>query len=170
MSAELQLLLVLAVVGVFALVVFFTRAGPRRIGAALVASLVVGAFVAVVDALAYEPGLWRYPIVDTPIGPPAFYVASGLGYGGGAGLIGWRLVRRFGPRAFGWFVAFFIVYGPLRDYVGAATSGLIVFGPGPVPAIADSLAWGAGTALGLAIVLGVGGPAGADRLARGAVA
>ena len=170
MSAELQLLLVLAVVGVFAVIAFFTRAGPRRIGAALVASVAVGFFVAVVDALAYGPGLWRYPIVDTPIGPPAFYVASGLGYGGGAGLVGWRLVRRFGPRAFGWFVAFFMAYGPLRDYVGAASSGLIVFGPGPVPPIADSLAWGAGTALGLGIVLGIGGPAGSDRLARDAAA
>src|SRR5437899_3034031 len=170
LSTELQLLLVLAVVGALAVIAFFTRAGPGRIAAALVASVVVGFFVAVVDALAYGPGLWRYPIVDTPIGPPAFYVASGLGYGGGAGLVGWRLVRRFGPRAFGWFVAFFMGYGPLRDYAGAASSGLIVFGPGPVPAIADSLAWGAGTALGLGIVLGIGGPAGSDRLARDAAA
>ena len=149
-----------------ALTAYFTRATPRRIAGALAVAIVIAPAVMLADTLAFYAGLWRYPLVATPYGPLEFYVAIGLGIGALTLLI-WRLERRFGRRALVGAVAFMAVYGPFRDYVGGqAISHVIEFGPGPLPVVADMLAWAVGVSLGVLVMRVVAGAARADRLAR----
>jgi hypothetical protein len=119
-----------------------------------------------VDALARDLGWWRYPGVQTPYGRVLMYVAAGLWYGAGVALIGWRLRRRFGWRGLAAFLGVIGVLGPLRDYAGAALTGVIVFAPGIVPILADAACWVAGTALIQGLMNLIAGPARGDRLAR----
>ena len=150
-----------------ALSAFLTHAGPRRIGGALVAGLLLMPFVFAWDALAARAGWWRYPSPSASHGPPAYYITAGLWYGAGVGLIAWRVVRRFDARGLVGFLAAFAPYGVTRDYAGAKGTGLIAFAPGLAPAIADAMAWASGGALVQLVMHLVAGPARADALARG---
>lgn len=161
-SAALLLFVALLAVAV----AYFTRATPRRIAGALAGGVVAALYNVAVDVAADYLGLWHYPTVATSYGPPVFYVVGALGYGGVVGLIGWRLIRRFGARGAVGVVAFFVVYGPVRDYVAASLTGLLVLSGGPVPFMADMFAWGSGIWLVLLVMRLAAGPAHGDRLAR----
>jgi hypothetical protein len=59
------------------------------------------------------------------------------------------------------------VVGTLRDYfISGNLMGLVVFAPGVVLAIIDAFLWAGLTALAIAVMRGVSGPARDDRLAR----
>jgi hypothetical protein len=149
-----------------AVLVYFTRPTSRRLAGALAAGVVVAALNVLVDVVGYAQGWWRYPTVATPYGPPLFYVATGLWYGAGVALIGWRLTRRYGRRGLLALLLFMGIYGPLRDELGAAATGQIVFGPGPVPVLADALSWITLIGIGQAVMRLIAGPPDADPLRR----
>src|SRR5712672_99768 len=80
----------------FAISAFFTRATFRRMAGALIAALPIIPLVMCYDAIAARLGWWRYPAVTSGRAPLAWYVAAALLYGAAFGLVGWRVVRRFG--------------------------------------------------------------------------
>jgi len=85
------------------------------------------------------------------------------------GLIGWRIVRRWGWRGLLGFLLFWAAYAVVHDYGGSkafASSQLMVFGPGLTPIIAVILWYVTGNAATLLAIRIVGGPANADSLAR----
>jgi hypothetical protein len=82
-------------------------------------------------------------------------------------LIGWRVIRRFGGRGLAVFLGILAVVGTLRDYlIAGRLMGLVEFAPGVVLAIIDGFLWAGLTALAIAVMRAVGGPASEDRLAR----
>jgi hypothetical protein len=89
---------VLVTVLLFALSAFFTRAAPRRLASRLLAALPLIPLVMVYDAIAARLGWWHYPSVTAGRAPLAWYVAAALFYGAALGLVGWRVIRRFGRR------------------------------------------------------------------------
>ena len=149
-----------------AVTVLGLRPTRRRLSGALVGGAVVAGLNVLVDVGAHRLGWWWYPSVPTSYGPPWFYVATGLWYGAGVALIGWRMLRRFGRAGLGVLLAFMAIYGPVRDYLGAAVTGEIVFGPGFSPVLADALSWVTLTAVGQAVMWCLAGPPQADHLAR----
>lgn len=149
-----------------AVTVLFSRPTPRRLVGALIAGGVLAGLNLLVDVAAHDAGWWWYPSVSTSYGPPLFYVATGLWYGAGVALVGWRLVRRFGGRGLLALLLFVAIYGPVRDYLAALASGAIVFGAGITPALADATSWASLTAAAQGVMRLVAGPAEADSLAR----
>lgn len=145
---------------------YLTRATRRRLVGALVAGIVVALLVVTADVYAHSRGWWIYPAATTSYGPPLMYVAVFLWYGAGVALVGWRLTRRFGWRGQVAFIAFMAVYGPVRDYLGAAFTHAIVFAPGLLPVIGDGLCWAGGMALAQAVMSLIAGLPKSDPLAR----
>ena len=85
------------------------------------------------------------------------------------GLIGWRIVRRWGAKGSVGFLLFWAAYAVVHDYGGSkafASSQLMVFGPGLLPIIAIILWYVTGNAAVLLAIRLVGGPMGADPFAR----
>jgi hypothetical protein len=151
---------------IFALAAFFTRATLRRAVGALIAAVPLVPFVMLVDALARRQGWWIYPSIPVGNAPVAWYIAAALSYGAAVGLIGWRALRRFGRAAFPVFVLLVGLVGVTRDYAYSATTGLIQFGGGALPLIADFLSYASAAALVQLLMRWVVGPPRADRLAR----
>ena len=147
------------------LVVLLTRPTWRRGVGATLAGLTVAGLDLLVDMVAHAQGWWSYPAMSTSYGPLLFYVATGLWYGSGVALIGWRLLRRFGQGGLLGLLGGMAVYGPVRDLLGAAATGVIAFGPGPVPLLADASSWAGLTAVAQGVMWVVAGPASADPLA-----
>jgi len=153
------------------LVIYFTRPGVRRVSGALLGGIFTGMLNLALDSAAFALGLWHYPFPSAPYGPLGVYVAAGLFYGAGMALIGWRIDRRFGRRGVLIFLACFAVYGPLRDYLGAAATSangrqFIVFAPGALAVLADALSWVSCVGIALLVMRLFAGPALEDRLAR----
>jgi hypothetical protein len=146
--------------------VYFTRATTRRVLGALAGGGAVAQVGAGVEALAHAWGWWRYTSDDTPYGPLAIYPLLVVAFAFLA-LIGWRLTRRFGSRGLTVFLAVVGVLGTVRDcFISGSLMGLIVFAPGVVIAIIDTFLWAGLTALAIALMRAVSGPATDDRLAR----
>jgi hypothetical protein len=146
--------------------VYFTRATSRRVLGALAGGGVVAAAGAGVEAWAHARGWWKYTTDDTPYGPLAIYPLLVVAFSFLA-LIGWRVMRRFGWRGLGVFLAILAVVGTLRDYlIAGRLMGLVVIAPGLVLVIIDACLWAGLTALAIAVMRAVSGPASADRLAR----
>jgi len=146
--------------------VYFTRATTRRVLGALAGGGAVAIVGAGVEALAHARGWWRYPSDDTPIGPVAMYPALVVIFAFLA-LIGWRVTRRFGLPGLAVFLGILAVVGTVRDYLIAGSfMGLIVFAPGVVVALIDAFLWAGLTALAIAVMRAVSGPARDDGLAR----
>jgi hypothetical protein len=116
--------------------------------------------------LAHHAGWWWYPgLGGRAYGEPIWYAAAGLA-AAGAGLLGWRVQRRFGGPGLAVFLVACALYCGARDYrVAHAAGSVIAFGPGVLPWLADTTAAFALMALALAIQLGFGGDP--RRLARG---
>jgi len=154
---------------IFALCAYFTRANVRRIVGALAGAVAYGALNYAWDRVAIPLGWWSYPAwLGTGRAPLTLYALAGI-VGGAFGLVGWRIVRRWGRRGLVGYLLFWAVYAVVHDYGGSkafAGSQLMVFGPGLMPIIADVLLYIACNAAPLLTIRLVGGPAGADSLAR----
>ena len=146
-------------------VVYFTRATPRRFVGALGGGAAAGCFGmgAIVAGNASE--LWRVPIFGTP--PyflPLFYLGLSISvtpiY-----LVTWRLARRFGWRGLAVFVGIVAIIGPPRDYLYALKfPQWMVFAPGVAPILADALAYIGIVAIGHGVMRLIAGPSREDRL------
>jgi|SRR5215469_16187031 len=157
------------------LVIYFTKASLRRVGAALLGGVAGGLLNVVADLLAYSLGLWHYASTHPAYASLWFYVTAALGYGAVASLIGWRIDRRFGGRGVLIFLACMVAYGLLRDFLGTAAANasgfhLLVLTPGPLTVLADALCWVGCVGIALLVMRLFAGPATADRLARVSVA
>jgi len=165
----MTLILILASVVYLSLLVaavYFTRATRRRVLGALAGGGAVAVVGAGVEALAHAQGWWRYTSDDTPVGPLAIYPILVVAFTFLA-LIGWRVARRFGWRGLVVFLGILAVVGTVRDYlVAGSLMGLIVFAPGVVLAIIDAFLWAGLTALAIAVMRAVSGPARDDARAR----
>ena len=150
----------------FAIIAFFARAGLRRIVGALAAALPLIPLVMLYDRIAAQMGWWHYPAVTTTSAPLAWYVAAALGYGAGFGLIGWRVIRRWGRRGWLAFIMLFALFGVARDYAYSITTQLIVFGPGPAPLLADLFSYGSAAVVVQLLMRWMVGQAQSDALAR----
>lgn len=150
-----------------AAIAFFTRATLRRITGALVGSLPVIPMVMFYDTVAARLGLWWYPSMPGGApGPFAWYVAAALLYGAALGLVGWRVIRRYGRRGLIGFLIALAVFGATRDYIFSNTMGGIEFGSGPLPYLADLFSYGSPAAVVQLVMYWISGPAGSDPLAR----
>jgi hypothetical protein len=150
----------------FAVVAFLTRATRRRAVGALVASIPIVPMVMLLDLAAARLGWWSYPSIPRANVLLPAYIATALWYGAALGLIGWRVIRRFGGRGLLAFLALFGLYGAARDHLFSSTTGLIVFGSGALPRIADFLAYASGAAVVQLLMLWIVGRPGGDPLAR----
>ncbi|MDP1631817.1 MAG: hypothetical protein Q8L66_10405 [Caulobacter sp.] len=124
----------------FALTAWFTRASYWRVAAALMGGLVAAALSLGWDVLAFEMGWWRYGYTKAHA-PITAYAPVLFWFGGGMGLIGWRMIRSWGaPGEIGFFLLFPLV-GLGRDLIFAAGTGTFTFGPTPWSIIMDLVAW-----------------------------
>jgi hypothetical protein len=168
---QLALLSLAPVTALALLVIYLTRAGPRRLSGALLGGFFGGLLNLVADLVAFSLGLWHYASTHPAYASPWFYVTAGLGYGAVASLIGWRIDRRFGRRGVLIFLACVAAYGLLRDFLGTAAASasgihLLVLAPGPLTVLADALCWVGCVGLAMLVMRLVAGPARGDRLAR----
>jgi hypothetical protein len=151
---------------IFAVVAFLSRAGLRRIAGALVAAIPIIPMVMSYDWIASHFGWWHYPSVTSGNAPFAWYVAAALGYGAACGLVGWRVIRRWEVRGLLVFLLLFAIFGVARDYGYSMTTHFILFGPGPIPLLADLFSYGSAAALVQLLMRWIVGSARSDALAR----
>jgi hypothetical protein len=146
------------------LLVWLTRATPRRVLGALAGGLAVAIVGVGVEVLFQTLGFWHYPSVDRPYGPLMMYPVILLMWSGYS-LIGWRVARRFGWRGAALFLAAVTTLGTLRDFVIAwRMPDVIVLSPGIATVLIDLLCWCGLTALALGVMRLVAGPATVERL------
>ena len=147
---------------------WLTRATARRFLGALAGGGAVAVVGAGIESLAHAMKWWRYPFTETPYGPPLMYPVLVLVFTL-LSLIGWRIMRRFGGRGVAMLLGGIVAVGMPRDYIFASRfPQFLVMGRGIVPALVDGACWLGMTALALAVMRAVAGPAASDRLARGA--
>src|SRR5260370_30909994 len=89
------------------------------------------------DAVASRRGWWHYPSVTGSQAPLAWYVAAALWYGAALGLVGWRVIRRFGGAGLTAFLVTFSILGVGRDYLPSISAPFIVFCSRPLPFISE---------------------------------
>jgi len=146
------------------IVIYFTRGTARRIVGAFVGGAAVGLFGMGTIFFGNAAGLWRVPIVWTPLFLLLFYLGLSISvtpiY-----LVTWRVARRFGWRGIAVCLLIVAIIGPPRDYLYAIKfPEWMVFAPGVAPIIADSLAYIGIVAIGHAVMRLVAGPSSEDRL------
>jgi len=166
LDPNLLILGIAAAAGLLAVIAFFTRATPRRIAGALAGAVPLVPLVMFYDWIAARIGWWHYPSVVTGSAPLAWYIAAALFYGAGLGLIGWRMIRRFGGRGLLAFLVLLALFGVARDYFYSVAAQLIAFGPGPAPLIADGVAYASAAVLVQILMYWIAGPPASDPLAR----
>jgi len=151
-----------------ALIVYFTRAVPKRVLGAAVGGLVAMPVGIGFDVVGDAMGWWHYTMGATAHLPPLLYPGLWLWYGIGVSLIGWRISRRFGRRGLIGFIGFMAVYGPLRDYVGVAlTRGTWqVISSGISPVVADVVLWATVNAIAQGVMWWISGSPESDPFAR----
>ncbi len=153
----------------FLLSAYFTHATRRQIAGALVGAAAYGAINYLWDQAALRFGWWSYPAwLGTGRAPLTLYILAGIA-GSAMGLVGWRIIRRWGWRGVVGYLLFWMVYAVVHDYGGSkafASSQLMVFGPGLTPIIAVMLWYVIGNAALLLAIRLIGGSTNADPLAR----
>ena len=147
-------------------VIYFTRAGARRVEGALVGGAVGGLLGLGAIELCEALHWWHIPLAPTPAFLPLFYAGLLISltpiY-----LVTWRLARRFGWRGLGMFISIVAVIGPPRDYLIAANfPKWMVFAPGVIPILADAATYVGMLFVGHAFMRLMAGPAAMDQLAR----
>jgi hypothetical protein len=150
----------------FAVIAFFARAGMRRIIGALIAAIPIIPLIMLYDGIAARLGWWRYPSVPGGNAPLAWYIAAALFYGAALGLVGWRIIRRYGRPGLIVFLVGFALFGVARDYFYSVTAHLIEFGPGVLPYLGDVFAYASAAALVQILMYWIAGPPVSDPLAR----
>ena len=151
---------------IFAIIAFFSRAGLRRIVGVLLAAIPIIPMVMSYDRIASHFGWWHYPSVTAANAPLAWYVAAALGYGAAFGLVGWRVIRRWEIRGLLVFLLLFAIFGVARDYGYSMTTRFILFGPGPIPLLADLFSYGSAAAAVQLLMRWIVGSARSDALVR----
>ena len=135
----------------FMLSAYFTHATRRHILGAIVGAGLYSLINYLWDRVAANFGWWAYPAwSDSGQFPSTAYILSGIVGGGAMGLVGWRIIRRWRWKGFAGFLLFWAVYAIVHDYGGSllfASSGLMLFGAGPMPVIAIMLWYISGNAL-----------------------
>lgn len=126
---------------IFAATAGFTRARWRRIGAALAGGVLAAAVNIGWDIAAARFGWWHYTMSEGAVASLGLYVPVALVFGGAAGLIGWRMIRRWGTAGAVAFLAVYTVLGFVRDHAIATRGDVFVFGDGMAPHIADALGY-----------------------------
>lgn len=149
---------------------YFSRANKQRILAALAGSAAYSMLNFVWDQAAEALGWWNYPgySADGKL-PLTLYILAGIAGGGAMSFIGWRVLRRWGRRGLLSWVLLWMLYAVLHDYGGSKTvgrEGLMVFGPSPIPILADILQFVALSTVPLVVMRFIAGPADAGGLAR----
>jgi hypothetical protein len=117
LDPKILVLGVIATAILFAVIALLTRAPLRRILAVLVGAVPLIPLIMLCDAIAARLGWWHYPSVRTGNAPLAWYLAAALFYGAALGLVGWRVIRRFGKRGLIGFLVVFGLFGVMRDYL-----------------------------------------------------
>jgi hypothetical protein len=148
------------------IIAFFTRATWRRFAAAVIVSLPIIPLVMFFDFIAARLRLWHYPSVTSGQAPFAWYIAAALFYGAGLGLIGWRVIRRFGKPGLILFLVAFGLFGVSRDYLYSINTDFIKFGNGLIPLVADFFSYTIGAIIVQALMVLLAGKPSSDRLAR----
>ena len=144
----------------FAAVAYFTRAARRRIIGVLIGAIASIPLLLFNHWLAAKMGWW-----ETPPMPPAGLFSAALVFWGAFGLIGWRVIRRWGTPGLIVFLVLYSLLGLASDF-GYASSGLVVFGPAPMSYFTDLLAYASTAVLVQLVMRLIAGPAGSDALAR----
>jgi serine/threonine protein kinase len=146
--------------------IYASRATLRRVAgvfAGAIAFVLTGVFAI---RAAFASGWWQWAAIDpSPKIPVPVLIVDALCYAVVLAVISWRVSRRFGWRGQSAFVLIMSVWGPARDYAGAAFNALVTIAPGLAPFVGWATAW-CGAILGMQAVMRlVAGPARADRLA-----
>jgi len=147
----------------FLLCAWLTRASYWRCAAALMGGLIAAAFRFGLDMVAYRFDWWSFG--DTPYAPIVTYVPVLFWFGGGLGLVGWRMIRNWGG---GGEIAFFIVFvllGLARDVVLAIGAGPLTINSDGLPLIIAGVGWLAMAILVQTLMQMLVGPVDVDRLA-----
>ncbi len=135
----------------FGLSAWLTHAPWRRILGALVGAGLYALVNFLWDRMASAAGWWTYPGWSASVlFPLTGYILAGIVGGGAFGLVGWRIIRRWRWKGLAGFLLFWAFYALLHDVGGSrlfASSALMVFGPGPVPILADVLWYITGNAV-----------------------
>jgi hypothetical protein len=135
----------------FIICAFLTHATRRHVFGVVVGASLYAFVNYVWDRVAAAFGWWTYPSW-TANGqfPLTGYILAGIVGGGAFGLVGWRIIKRWRWKGLAGFLLFWAAYAIVHDYGGSvlfASSGLMLFGEGPVPIIADMLWYLIGNAL-----------------------
>jgi hypothetical protein len=165
-TPKFQVVYAAAMLLLFSVVAFLTRATPRRVAGAFCSVVVFTALSAPIDTFGMRTGLWTYPsCLDPPHPPLLVYIGQALEFVGCIALIGWRVQRRFGARGIAVLAAVVCTLGAVRDFsVAAALPQVMHMGPLPGSLIADVAAWGIVVSVALGVMRIVSGPARSDPL------
>jgi hypothetical protein len=166
LDPKLLILSILISAIIFIAVAFSTRATIHRILGVLIAATPIVPYLLVLDTIAARLDWWHYPSVGGGSTPLAWYISAALGYGAALGLIGWRVIRRWATHGLYSFLVGFALFGVGRDYAYSLATQLIVFGPGPIPLLADLFAYATAAMIVQLLMRWIVGPAGSDALAR----
>ncbi|MFS8085038.1 MAG: hypothetical protein ACMG6H_05360 [Acidobacteriota bacterium] len=166
MTTQQMLLFTGLYLGALVVVIYFTRATPRRIVGALAGGAAASFMSLKVIALGEALGWWHIPFAPTPYFVTVLYLGLAISLAP-IYLVTWRVARRFGWRGLALCVCIVAVIGAPRDYLYAATfPKWMVFSPGVVPILADAATYAAIVIVGHAVMRLLAGPAREDRLAR----
>jgi protoheme IX farnesyltransferase len=148
----------------FALLVFFTRAGIKRVIGVTFSSIPLIPFFMGVDWLAIRSGWWHYP--GNPVASTLMvgYGFSALGFGAGLGLIGWRFDRRWGRYGLAAYIIGFALLGLAGDVASHLVGKTFLYGSWPFPLLLDLLSYAGAAVLVQGVMHWIIGPARSDRL------
>lgn len=121
-------------------VAWLTRAGYWRVAAALMSGLVAAAFAFGLDRAAFEFGWWSYGKMDTHA-PVVAYASTALWFGGGLGLVGWRMIRNWSGAGEALYFIGFVLLGLGRDYALSATGMGFTWSEGYLPVAISAAGW-----------------------------
>ena len=165
-TPQFELWSTLVAIAIFGVAIYLARATRRRAAGALLAALVFTGLNVPWDWMAHEAGWWWYPGQAGSLAPLLVYLAQDLVWGGAFGLLGWRIERCFGSRSLAVFVLLLSVIGSVRDSVIASVTGIIAFGSGPLPRLADFACWATLLVSAQGAMRLVAGPSACDGLAK----
>ena len=123
----------------FLVCAWLTRAGYWRTAAALLGGLVAGALRFGLDMVAYRFDWWSFG--DSAYAPIITYAPVVFWFGGGLGLVGWRMIRNWGSGGEIAFFVGFILLGVARDVVLAIGVGPLTITQNGLPLIIAGVGW-----------------------------
>ncbi|MFZ4607839.1 MAG: hypothetical protein ACOYM5_16435 [Caulobacter sp.] len=119
--------------------VWLSRAGYWRTAAALMGGMAAAGLRFGVDMTVFHFDWWTFG--DTSYAPVVTYAPVMFWFGGGLGLIGWRMIRNWGAGGELGFFAGFVALGLGRDLLLTMGAGALTFGEGPWPLVIAAGSW-----------------------------